>query len=684
MSHGHDHGHARPLHTRRSPSPTSTLASSSVHQLRQARSSSAAIASMSAFRSLWILSLAYCDPLPSNLASLSSFACLGFVDLSYTRISWKTLQQSLRSVQILRLHTFGCHNLSDDTQPSAPSTASALLPPSSLHRGFLIFVLPRVWVLDGIFVTWIERQKWTRHFTDDAKGLFSALARKWKLVDCRVFVPSRLKTGITTFGKHHVAEPWEDAYVADRPESQDSASDGGASDADSPNESADEELAHSEMECRRSRHRKEQRTIWTSQARQWIRDIPVSFTMAVDLDLWRLRRLGATFEEYIKSTFEPQAAGQCLSGAITSFLAPPSSERHLEASPSSRVLLALQVFGSLFRAVPLQLLQATTMSLFGPASAHAGSQGSPRTGGSRQTELHWTSPQVSVLTWPIKDRLALLGMLVPRIAMDNASPATVGRHESLLAPSLVSAMARLVSMACCATYPHPYAGPAVPAKQPPLSLAAWLQSRSGHATTRRHAESSLFSCGSSIMSDMDNLDRTGLAGYDYDAAVSHDGLTSDVRFRSMLSPEDECHTAVLLLNVVQLTTLCPHDHLFVAMFGHVFGVLEWCAGLVASAMGDPASGGEGDGDGDGDGDGAEQDDAAEGGGRDGYWHAQEMRAAIAGLRGGGGPSGADAMSMQARAAEMRVRLSLAVEAVLGHAVAGGSAARGTRRADTPS
>ncbi|KAJ3344864.1 hypothetical protein HDU91_007527, partial [Kappamyces sp. JEL0680] len=127
----------------------------------------------SALRNLWRISFAHCKQLPSDLdlSPLRQYACLGLVDLSFTNIDLKQIQSSFRTVSIIRFNFYGSPLLGSGI-PAGEWSKS---------RGFLAFVLPRVWVLNGVYITCLERQRWNRYYESEASGMYSTLARKWKL-----------------------------------------------------------------------------------------------------------------------------------------------------------------------------------------------------------------------------------------------------------------------------------------------------------------------------------------------------------------------------------------------------------------------------------------------------------------------------------------------------------------------
>jgi hypothetical protein len=121
-----------------------------------------------AFQSLWIISLAYCNPFPTDLEPLSTYACLGFVDVSFCKVNLKQLQLLCRKTNILRLHYFG----------------ATLIESLPHHRGFIINTCPRIWILNGAYVCCSERKHWKEYFLSNTHSI---IERKWKL-DKQVFV----------------------------------------------------------------------------------------------------------------------------------------------------------------------------------------------------------------------------------------------------------------------------------------------------------------------------------------------------------------------------------------------------------------------------------------------------------------------------------------------------------------
>ncbi|KAI8898126.1 hypothetical protein BC833DRAFT_590872 [Globomyces pollinis-pini] len=207
------------------------------------------------FRNLWIVSFAYCK-LPVDLTSLSLYVCLGFLDVSFTNINFKQLQETFSKTHILRFHCFQNPMLQIDTGPS-------------YHCGFLSFILPHIWMINGNYISCVDRQKWYQFFTKD-HGLYSLLARRWKMnQNPPAFLPTRLK------------------FI----EYKDSG------------------------------------RIWTDFSKLWLEDLPVQFNMPLEYDIWKLRRLSKSLEYFFDPDNDPQK--NVLFGLLLGWLTP---EKYMEHS----------------------------------------------------------------------------------------------------------------------------------------------------------------------------------------------------------------------------------------------------------------------------------------------------------------------------------------------------------------
>jgi hypothetical protein len=171
-------------------------------------------------KNLWIVSFCYCDPFPQDVSALTEYACLGFLDVSFTKINLKQVQEVSKQTHILRFHYFG----------------TPLIESVDNHRGFIINTAPKIWVLNGIYVSWVERKK---HYDYFLHNRHSVIERKWKIDDNSVFIPTRSKQN------------------------------------DGNNK------------------------IWHKASRYWLGDCPLSFNMAVDYDVWKLNKLSLSLERYV-------------------------------------------------------------------------------------------------------------------------------------------------------------------------------------------------------------------------------------------------------------------------------------------------------------------------------------------------------------------------------------------------
>ncbi|KNC98518.1 hypothetical protein, variant 1 [Spizellomyces punctatus DAOM BR117] len=136
---------------------------------------------LSQYICLWSLSLAYCrDVSPALVSAISKYAGLGFLDISFTNLDFKTLQTILRPVRVLQLRCIGCSKLM--TAEGTPE-----------RRGFAVMALPEVWMLDGVFITWHERKTWA-DLTKMAQSMrvrLADLASRELIPFDPAFVPSR-------------------------------------------------------------------------------------------------------------------------------------------------------------------------------------------------------------------------------------------------------------------------------------------------------------------------------------------------------------------------------------------------------------------------------------------------------------------------------------------------------------
>ena len=243
------------------------------YELEKLRISSANyFKNISRYTSLWHLSLAYCNPLPSNITVLSKFQCLRFLDLSFTNVTFQILQTALRSTDVIQLHCLGCKSIQSVEGPP-------------YNRGFLMFVLPNVWTLDGIFISSSERQNWESFFTRDIEGIYSTLMRKYKI------------SQVLSFG-HQYRVFGENSL--------------------------------------------------SSHAKRWISKRPDTFRMAIDYDIWKLDKLASDFQEKIKRQMPVEfynVAGSIES--FLSFRNADQSERSLDNKCKFIAILTISLFSEI-------------------------------------------------------------------------------------------------------------------------------------------------------------------------------------------------------------------------------------------------------------------------------------------------------------------------------------------------
>ncbi|KAI8828070.1 hypothetical protein BJ741DRAFT_627704 [Chytriomyces cf. hyalinus JEL632] len=331
-----------------------------------------------------------------SLLPLSNIAALGFLDLSRTDVTLKALQTAIRPIQILRLHLFHCRNLtrllttiqptlyeanfetplSNATYPGGlqvkgvGADASLSSVTEEDMRGFLVFVMPNVWTLDGLPVLFQERHFWEKHFSDGGRGQFTDLMRK-NFVAFETYFSPRKKTTYPN-GSALKAE-----YVYESAASK---------------------------------------KIWSPIAKKHLASMPSHFNMPVDQDLWRLKRLANDFEFRAMSQFpESVFSFSQIRGSVAAFLGIPTSHSptidpsHFATAYNlnCKIVLSMFLVCSLMENVPTPLLQATLESVFEANDASDG-----------RRKQHWAQRPVSPLLWCIQERLEYLGLLIAGIEMD--------------------------------------------------------------------------------------------------------------------------------------------------------------------------------------------------------------------------------------------------------------------------
>jgi hypothetical protein len=186
--------------------------------------SGASVNYLSKLKNLWIISFAYCN-LPVDISPLKEYACLGFVDISYSSLNLKQLQEAFKQTHILRLNCINVPHFKDLQH----------------YRGFIIYTLPNVWILDGLYISNSETSKWSEFFI---KNRYSIVDSKWKLDNVQHFIPTRSNTSY---------------YSNSKPDK-----------------------------------------IWTEPARYWLLDCPKDVKMTMNYDLWKLSKFAESLEGFLE------------------------------------------------------------------------------------------------------------------------------------------------------------------------------------------------------------------------------------------------------------------------------------------------------------------------------------------------------------------------------------------------
>ncbi|OUM60638.1 hypothetical protein PIROE2DRAFT_13543 [Piromyces sp. E2] len=139
------------------------------------------------FPNLWNLSLRNChfhdDQTAGELLKpLNAFAYLGTLDLSYTDITFEWLQRYIRPLSIQHLKLYGIPDFIFEDPPC---------------RGFLIFCLPLVWMINNQFITFSERRFWHRYYSPSAAAI-SAMSNTHHFVNNTPTINDNINLSNTT------------------------------------------------------------------------------------------------------------------------------------------------------------------------------------------------------------------------------------------------------------------------------------------------------------------------------------------------------------------------------------------------------------------------------------------------------------------------------------------------------
>jgi hypothetical protein len=327
------------------------------------------------FANLWTLSLVGCSTLSTiSLSALNKFAALGFLDLSVTNVTFVILQQSIRKLNILQLHVLQCEHILNPTPINDRIPPSKRYPPPTEEetQGFLFFVLPNVWSLNGIPVLFEERKRWGEYFAAGGKGQWSDLIRRHFVSFDSAFTPTREQRIRNFNGLDTAPETKEDSAIT------------------------------------------------TPGAKTALSGMPLNVHMPVEQDMWRIKKLAKDLESSVIQRLGEATHGiDQVSHSTDLFLcrgvkiiAPKGIAplKVLFGTMEARAILAILLFASLFGDLPVALIQSVLEVVFTPQLTH-----------SERTKKHWTSPSVSPLFWRIQERLRYLGLLSAVLELDFQS-----------------------------------------------------------------------------------------------------------------------------------------------------------------------------------------------------------------------------------------------------------------------
>ncbi|KAL6589432.1 hypothetical protein U3516DRAFT_507419, partial [Neocallimastix sp. 'constans'] len=245
------------------------------------------------FTNLWNLSLKYChfhdDQAASELLKpLASFAYLGTLDLSYTDMTFKWLQHYIRPLSIQHLKLYGIPSFSfDDSQ----------------CKGFLIYCLPNVWMINDQFISFSERRHWHRYFSPSAAAL-SATADTHHFINKNNYVnPTNINNGgggqYSLYVRMHYINP-DNSYV---PTSEQDDKFEKLGDIESlkkeeysyfynnnpinPNEDSVMSKLYDENE--NDNNKSKSKKLWSNKAKLLLSNMPKTFYMPMEQDKWRIK-----------------------------------------------------------------------------------------------------------------------------------------------------------------------------------------------------------------------------------------------------------------------------------------------------------------------------------------------------------------------------------------------------------
>ncbi|KAJ3320542.1 Tctex1 domain-containing protein 2 [Boothiomyces sp. JEL0866] len=220
--------------------------------------------------------------------------------------------------------------------------------------------------------------------------------------------------------------------------------------------------------------------------------------MAVDYDIWKLTRLANALDYHLHPA-------NTSNNMMKRLLCPETLDVPIE---DNNCILIFLVIASMFKFYNPMLLCRITETIFPCFPAY-----------SDKTPINWT----------LKDRLSLVGLLIGRIKMDNASFINKTHQKFLIPTSTLDFLSRLVGLILLAAYP-------------------------------------------------DSIDE--LPNYDYDSYFVDPFITSDYKFLSNLTESDIYDLSLVHLYILELFCITSDDLMFIESFQTLLSHYSHCVQIV--------------------------------------------------------------------------------------------------------
>jgi hypothetical protein len=402
------------------------------------------------FTNLWNLSLKYChfhdDQAASELLKpLASFAYLGTLDLSYTDMTFKWLQHYIRPLSIQHLKLYGIPSFSfDDSQ----------------CKGFLIYCLPNVWMINDQFISFSERRHWHRYFSPSAAAL-SATADTHHFINKNNYVnPTNINNGgggqYSLYVRMHYINP-DNSYV---PTSEQDDKFEKLGDIESlkkeeysyfynnnpinPNEDSVMSKLYDENE--NDNNKSKSKKLWSNKAKLLLSNMPKTFYMPMEQDKWRIKIL--THQFYLQLIEENEGTEMeqfYRNNDILEHVLIHDSNIYYDNKISVkdktlmyteyRIILLIILFGSLLPEFPKDVIQKGLEYFFAKENdeiyepfinnpdAYVNSKLAEEDNNRKNGEHkhYWVEEPTSPLLWSDKLILFFLQLLISRIELESES-----------------------------------------------------------------------------------------------------------------------------------------------------------------------------------------------------------------------------------------------------------------------